>query len=50
MINVVLKDGSNLSLNEGASCFDAALTISEGLARNAMAAKVNGTECDLRDT
>ena len=50
MINVVLKDGSNLSLNDGANGFDAALTISEGLARNAMAAKINGTECDLRDT
>lgn len=50
MMNVILKDGSKLSLNEGANGFDAALTISEGLARNAIAAKINGVECDLRDT
>lgn len=50
MINVVLKDGSILELEENSSCFDAALKISEGLARMACAAKINGTPCDLRDT
>ena len=49
-INIKLKDGSILNVNDGATAFDAAKAISEGLARNATAAKINNIECDLRDT
>ncbi len=45
-MNILLKNGS-LQVEEGASCADAAKSISEGLARSAVAAKVNGTLCDL---
>lgn len=46
-MTVFLKNGDSLSLNEGATCYDAALAISEGLARNAVCAKQNGALCDL---
>lgn len=46
-MEVILKNGDKLSLNDGASCFDAAKSISEGLARNAVAAKINGEIKDL---
>ena len=45
-MNILLKNGQ-LQVEEGASCADAAKSISEGLARSAVAAKVNGTLCDL---
>ena len=45
-MEIKLKNGS-LELNDGASCAEAALKISEGLARNAVAAKINGVLCDL---
>ncbi len=46
-MNVTLKDGSVLALENEANCFDAAKAISEGLARNAACAKVNGNLVDL---
>ena len=46
-MNIVLKDGSKIEVNNGASCMQAASKISEGLARMAVAAKVNGELCDL---
>lgn len=46
-MEILLKDGSKLAVEEGASCAQAATKISEGLARSAVAAKVNGELCDL---
>ncbi len=46
-MKVILKNGDGLSLEEGARCSDAAKAINESLARNAVAAKVNGALCDL---
>lgn len=46
-MNILLKNGDSLVLSDGATCRDAALAISEGLARNAVCAKVNGTLVDL---
>src|SRR3954451_2501293 len=45
-MNVTLPDGKELELNDGATGADAAAAIGEGLARAALAVKVNG---DLRD-
>ena len=42
MINITLPDGSVRQLEKGSSSHDVALSISEGLARNVIAAKVNG--------
>ena len=47
-MNITLKDGSALVLADGASAFEAASQISAGLARAAMAARVNGEVRDLR--
>ena len=41
-MNITLKDGSLLALADGASAGEAAQAISAGLARAALAAKVNG--------
>ena len=46
-MKVILKNGDELAVNEGATCAMAAAAISEGLARNAVAAKVNGVLVDL---
>ncbi len=46
-MNVILKNGDELALNQGATCQQAATAISEGLGRNAVAAKVNGNLVDL---
>ena len=46
-MKVILKNGDELAVNEGATCAMAAAAISEGLARNAIAAKVNGVLVDL---
>lgn len=46
MINITLPDGSVRSYESGVSGMDIALSISEGLARNVLAAKVNGTVVD----
>ncbi|MCC6401270.1 MAG: threonine--tRNA ligase [Flavobacteriales bacterium] len=45
-INVTLPDGSVRSYDHGVSAMDVARSISEGLARNVLAAKVNG---EVRD-
>ena len=42
MIQITLPDGSVRDYNNGASALDVALSISEGLARNVLAAKVDG--------
>lgn len=46
-MNVILKNGESIALEEGATATTAALAISEGLARNAVCAKVNGELVDL---
>ena len=46
-MKIFLKNGDALSLEDGAKCSDAAKAISESLARNAVAAKINGALCDL---
>jgi threonyl-tRNA synthetase len=46
-IGVALPDGSNKSLEEGATVLDLARAIGAGLARNAIAGKVNGEQVDL---
>ena len=47
-MKVVLKDGSVLEAEKGISVLDLAKQISEGLARNATAGRVNGETKDLR--
>ncbi len=49
-MTIVLKNGDGLTVEENASCMQAAMTISEGLARNAVCAKVNGELVDLSYT
>ena len=46
MINITLPDGTVKQFKKGASSMDVALSISEGLARNVLAAKVNGEIID----
>ena len=46
MIQVTLPDGSVREYQKGASAMDVALSISEGLARNVLAAEVNGEIID----
>ncbi len=46
-MNIRLKNGDALALPDGASCAQAAQAISEGLARNAVCAKVNGEIVEL---
>lgn len=48
MLNITLKDGSVRQIAEGKSILDLAQEISEGLARNALAAKLDGELVDLR--
>ena len=45
-INITLPDGSVRSYESGATALDVAKSISEGLARNVLAAKVNGEVWD----
>ena len=45
-INITLPDGSVRQMRKGSSGLDVALQISEGLARNVLAAKVNGEVWD----
>ncbi len=45
-MTILLKNGDGLQLQENATCMQAALAISEGLARNAICAKVNGELVD----
>lgn len=46
MINITLPDGSVKQMPKGSTAYDLALDISEGLARNVLAAKVNGVVMD----
>ncbi len=46
-MNITLKNGDLLPLEDGADAMSAAKAISDGLARNAVAAKVNGVLVDL---
>ena len=46
MINITLPDGSVKEFEAGATGLDVALSISEGLARNVLAAEVNGEVWD----
>ena len=48
MINIELKDGSKKQVNSGMSVLDVAKEISEGLARIALAGRVDGKVVDLR--
>ena len=45
-MTILLKNGDGLELPENATCMQAATAISEGLARNAVCAKVNGELVD----
>ena len=47
LIRISLPDGSIREMEAGSSAADLARSISEGLARNALAAKVNGTVVEL---
>ena len=47
MLNIKLPDGSDLSLNDGATGFNVASSISASLAKAALAVKVNDTLQDL---
>ena len=47
MIKVTLPDGAVKELPKGSSPMDVALSISEGLARNIISAKVNGTTVEV---
>ena len=46
MINITLPDGSTRQYEKGTSSYQIALSISEGLARNVLAAEVNGEVWD----
>lgn len=46
MIKITLPDGSERQVQKGTSAMDVALSISEGLARNVLAAKVNNEVID----
>ena len=47
MISITLKDGSVLPIDNPTDCLGVAEKISPGLARAALAAKVDGEVCDL---
>ena len=46
MIKITLPDGSIKEMRDGATSMDVAMSISEGLARNVLAAEVNGEVVD----
>lgn len=46
-MEIILKNGDKLFVEDGATCASAAQQISEGLYRSAVAAKVDGKLCDL---
>ena len=50
MIKVFLPDGSSREVPHGSTSMDVAMSISEGLARNVLAAKVNGEVVDANRT
>lgn len=47
MINITLKDGSKLQVENGSTAYDVAAKISQGLAKKALGAKVDGQSVDL---
>ena len=47
-MKILSKDGSAVEVKDGATAYDFAKAISEGLARKALAAMVNKEDCDLR--
>ncbi|MBO5103151.1 MAG: threonine--tRNA ligase [Clostridia bacterium] len=47
MMEILIKDGSKLQVADNASVLEIAKQISEGLARNAVAGKINGQMCQL---
>lgn len=47
MINITLPDGSVKQMEKGSTPYQVALSISEGLARNVLVAKVNDTLVEL---
>ncbi len=49
-MEILLLNGDALEVEEGATCLQAAQKISDGLARNAVAARINGVLCDLSKT
>ncbi len=46
-MEIFIKDGTKLAVQDNATIFDVAKQISEGLARNAIAGKINGKLCQL---
>ncbi len=46
-MEIILKNGDKIQVENSANCANAATAISEGLARAAVAAKINGELCDL---
>lgn len=46
-MNIQLKNGENMQIEKGATVYDVAKQLSEGLARNAVAGEVNGVLVDL---
>ena len=46
-MEIKLKNGDKLAVKDNATCAVAAAEIGEGLARSAVAAKINGELCDL---
>ena len=48
-IEIILPDNSKMQVNDSATAYDVAMQISEGLARNALAAKINGKLSSLTD-
>ena len=46
-MEIIIKDGSKLQVQDNATIRDVAMAISEGLARNAIAGKLNGKLCQL---
>ena len=46
-MNIILKNGESMQVADNATCLMAATAISEGLARNAICAKINGELVDL---
>lgn len=48
-MKIISKDGSQVEIKEAGTLLDAAEAISSGLARNALAGKINGEDKDLRD-
>lgn len=47
MINITLKDGGKIQVESGSTAYDVAVKISQGLAKKALGARVNGESIDL---